>query len=85
MARPTHPLNITLDAEKASRLARLVERMHVQDETLALWLLSEALKEADPEARDVVTLLDGISGTYERARLGFDHGIAGETVGLEEL
>ena len=49
MARPTHPLNITLDAENASRLARLAERMRVQDETLARWLLSEALEGADPE------------------------------------
>jgi len=85
MARPTHSLTITLDVENASRLARLAERMRVQDETLAGWLLSEALEEADPEARDVTALLDGISGAYERARLGLDHGIAGEAVGLEEL
>ena len=78
-------LNITLDAEQGAKLARLADRMHVQPETLARSLLSSALDEADPDARNVVELLDGIPGALERARLGLEQARAGETVALDEL
>jgi hypothetical protein len=75
-------LNITLDAEQGAKLARLADRMHVQ---LARSLLSSALDEADPDARNVVELLDGIPGALERARLGLEQARAGKTVALDEL
>jgi len=78
-------LNITLDAEHAARLSRLADRIHVQEGTLARSLLSMAIEEADPDARNVATLLDGIPGALERARLGLERGLAGETVDLDEL
>ncbi len=78
-------LNITLDAEQGAKLARLADRMHVQPGTLARSLLSSALDEADPDARNVVELLDGIPGALERARLGLEQARAGETVALDEL
>jgi hypothetical protein len=84
MARPARRLNITLDPEHAARLAALAERTHVQEGTLARSLLSMAIEEADPEARSVTALLDGVSGAYERAQLGLERGRAGETVGYEE-
>ena len=49
MERPAHRLNVTLDPEHAARLARLAERTHVQEGTLARSLLSVAIEEADPE------------------------------------
>jgi hypothetical protein len=85
MAASAHRLNITLDPEHAARLARLAERTHVQEGTLARSLLSVALEEADPDARNAAALLDGIPGAYERAQLGLAQGRAGETVELDEL
>lgn len=78
-------LNITLDDEQAQKLARLAERMHVQPGTAARSLLSSALDDADPDARNVVELLDGIPGAHERAQLGLTQAKAGETVSLDEL
>lgn len=78
-------LNITLDGEQAEKLARLAERMHVQPGTVARSLLSSAIDDADPDARNVVELLDGLPGAYERARLGLEQATTGETVSLDEL
>ncbi|HEX3910541.1 MAG TPA: hypothetical protein VHW67_07575 [Solirubrobacteraceae bacterium] len=85
MSRAAHRLNITLDPEHAARLARLAERTHVQEGTLARSLLSAAIEEADPEARNVAALLDGIPGAYERAQLGLAQARAGETIDLDQL
>src|ERR1700749_164246 len=54
MEKPGHRLNVTLDPEHAARLARLAERTHVQEGPLARSLLSVAIEEADPEARNIV-------------------------------
>jgi hypothetical protein len=78
-------LNVTLDAEHAARLTRLAERMHVQEGTLARSLLSTAIEETDPDARNVAALLDGIPGAHERAQLGLNRARAGETIPLDEL
>jgi predicted transcriptional regulator len=78
-------LNITLDDEPAEKLARLAERMHLQPGTVARSLLSSALDDADPDARNIVELLDGLSGAYERAQLGLKQAQAGETVSLDDL
>jgi len=78
-------LNITLDDEQAEKLVRLAERLHVQRGTVARSLLSSAIDEADPDARNVVELLDGIAGAYERAQLGLSQATAGKTVSLDEL
>jgi hypothetical protein len=78
-------LNITLDREHAEKLIRLADRMQVQPGTVARSLLSSALDDADPDARNVVELLDGISGAYERAQLGLEQAKTGETVALDEV
>jgi predicted transcriptional regulator len=78
-------LNITLDDEQSEKLARLAERMHVQPGTVARSLLSSAIDDADPDARNVVELLDGIPGAYERAQAGLRQAAAGETIPLDEL
>jgi hypothetical protein len=78
-------LNITLDDEQAEKLTRLAERMHVQPGTIARSLLSSAIDEADPDPGNVIDLLDGIPGAYERAQLGLRQAKAGRTVPLDEL
>ncbi|HEX7300950.1 MAG TPA: hypothetical protein VF257_18275 [Solirubrobacteraceae bacterium] len=78
-------LNITLDDDRAEKLSRLADRMHVQPGTIARSLLSSALDDADPDARNIVELLDSIPGAYERAQLGLQQATRGETVSLDEL
>lgn len=78
-------LNITLDDERAGKLARLAERMHVQPGTIARSLLTSALDDADPDAGNVVELLDGIAGAHARAQLGLQQARRGETVPLDDL
>jgi hypothetical protein len=85
MDRSGQRLNVTLDSEHAARLARLAERMHVQEGTLARSLLSTAIEEADPDARSITALLDGIPGAYEDARLGLEQTREGKTIPLDEL
>lgn len=85
MAAPNGRLNVTLDDEVAAKLARLAERTHVQEGTLARSLLSQAIDEADVDAQNVVQILDGISGAFERAKLGRQQAAAGQTVPLDEL
>ena len=81
----TQRLNITLDEEHAGKLARLAARVHVNEGTLARSLLSSALDDADPDPANVVAVLDGIDGAYERAQLGLRQAATGETVALDEL
>lgn len=80
-----HRLNVTLDAERSAKLARLADRTHVQEGTLARSLLASALDEADPDARHVGELLDGIPGAHERALVGLTQAKAHHTVALDEL
>lgn len=85
MEKAGQRLNVTLDSEHAARLARLAERMHVQEGTLARSLLSTAIEEADPDARSMTALLDGIPGAYEDAMLGLEQAREGKTIPLDEL
>jgi hypothetical protein len=83
--RAGHRFNVTLDGERAAKLARLAERTHTQEGTLARSLLSQAIDEADVDAANVVELLDGIPGAFERAQLGLEQAKSGRTVSLDDL
>jgi hypothetical protein len=85
MARESSRLNVTLDPERAAKLALLAERTHTQEGTLARSLLSHAIDDADVDARHVVELLDGIPGALERAQLGLEQAGSGQTVALDVL
>ena len=85
VARRGTRLNVTLDAEHAAKLALLAERAHNREATLARLLLSDAIDEADADARDVVALLDGIPGAFERAQLGLEQARSGRTISLDAL
>jgi predicted transcriptional regulator len=78
-------LNITLDDEQAGKLVRLADRMHLQPGTVARSLLSSALDDADPDARNITELLDDIPTAYERAQLGVSQAKAGQSISLNEL
>ena len=81
----TYRLNVTLDDEYAAKLARLAERAHVQEGTLARSLLSHALDETDADPRHVLDVLDSIDGALERAQAGLAEARSGETLTLDEL
>ncbi len=85
MERPGHRLNVTLDPEHAARLARLAERTHVQEGTLARSLLAAAIEEAERILQRVVAVLEGIPGAYEHAMQSLERARAGETIALDEL
>ena len=78
-------LNITLEDEHAEKLARLADRMHLQPGTIARSLLASAIDEADPDARNVTELLDGIPGALDRAQLGRRQARDHQTLALEQL
>jgi hypothetical protein len=80
-----HRLILTLDDDQAAKLARLAERMHVLPGTLARSLLATAIDEADPDAHNVIELLDGLPQAHDRVQLGLAQARAGETIALDRL
>jgi len=78
-------LNITLDEAHAAKLSRLAARVHVNEGTLARSLLSTAIDDADPDAANLMAVLDGIEGAWERAQLGSLQAGTGETIALDDL
>ena len=85
MAQGQTRINVTLEPEYAEKLAVLAERAHTQEGTLARSLLSQAIDEADVDARSIVEILDGIPGAFERAELGIEEIRAGKGIPLEDL
>jgi hypothetical protein len=85
MARAGRRLNITLDDEYATKLGRLAERAHVQEVMLARSLLSHAIDEADVDPDNVVQILEGISGSFDRAQLGVVQARSGDATRLDDL
>lgn len=85
MPSPAHRVNVVLDAERALKLQRLAERTHTNPGTIARSLLSTALDEADPDARTITALLDGIDGAWEDAMAGLEEAKAGKGITLADL
>ena len=85
VAAPARRINVTLDDEYASKLARLAERTHVQEGTLARSLLSTALDDADPDAARITEVLDAIPGAWERTQEGLAQAARGEGTPLDDL
>lgn len=85
MSRSQTRINVTLEAEYAEKLTVLAEQAHMQEGTLARSLLSQAIDEADVDARNIVDLLDGIPGAFERAERGIAEIEAGKGIPLEDL
>jgi hypothetical protein len=85
MPETNRRLNVTLDHAYAAKLAKLAQRTHVNEGTLARSLLSQALDEADPDPRHAVALLDGLPGAYERAQQGLEDAKSDRTISLDDL
>lgn len=85
MAANRKRINVTLDEDHAHKLARLAERTHVQEGTLARSLLSTALDDADPDASRITEILDAIPGAWERTQEGLAQAMHGEGTPLDEL
>ena len=81
----TQRLNVTLDEERAAKLARLAARVHVNEGTLARSLLSSALDDSDPDVETVVGVLEGIDGVWERAQVAREQAASGDTIELGDL
>ncbi len=84
-ARPSNCVNVVLDDEHSTKLRRLAERTNTNPGTIARCLLATALDDADPDARDITALLDGIPGAFERADHGREQARAGLGTRLEDL
>lgn len=80
-----HQIRLDLDDESAARLAVLAERVHAQQDDLAVTLLSEALAELEREPTEIASALDCVPGAWERMQLGREQSLRGETVGLDGL
>lgn len=78
-------LNVSLDEQRAAKLARLADRAHVADGTLARSLLSAAIDDADPDPAAVTEILEGIPGLSERLRRAEAQVDRGDVVALEDL
>lgn len=78
-------MNVTLDPQRAAKLARLADRAHVSDGTLARSLLSSAIDQADPDATTILQVLEGIPGIHAKLEEAERQYAAGEFIGLDEL
>lgn len=85
MAASVKRINVTLDDEHAAKLAKLADRTHVQEGTLARSLLSTALDDADPDAGRITEILDAIPGAWQRTQEGLAQAARGEGTPLDEL
>ena len=85
MSRGRTRINVTLEPEYAEKLAVLAKRAHTRAATLASSLLSQAIDEADADARNIVEVLDGVSGAFERAERGIAEIKAGNAIPLSDL
>lgn len=77
-------LNVTLAAEQGEKLSRIAKRAHVREGTLASSLLSQAIEGADPDAANILALLDRIPGAWERIEAGVQDARAGRTTPFGE-
>jgi predicted transcriptional regulator len=85
MAEDSIRLNVTLSPAYGEKLSRLAARTHVREGTLASSLLAQAIDDADPEARQIIALLDRIPGAWDRIETGIADARAGRTIPLDKL
>jgi hypothetical protein len=78
-------LNVSLDEERSTKLARLADRAHVADGTLARSLLSAAIDDADPDADSITDILEGIPGLVDRLDRAEAEVASGAVVELRDL
>jgi predicted transcriptional regulator len=84
MADESIRLNVTLSARQGEKLSRIAERAHVREGTFASSLLSQAIEAADPDAANILALLDRIPGASQWIDAGVADARAGRTVPFGE-
>ena len=85
MPETNRRVNVTLDPADAAKLAKLAERMHINEGVLARSLLSHALDDADPHPRRIADLLDGLPGALERAHQRLEDAKSRRTIALNDF
>lgn len=73
-------MNVTLPPAAGEKLARIAARTHVREGTIASSLLAQAIEDADPDATQIVALLDRVPGAWERIEAGIEDVRAGRTI-----
>lgn len=73
-------VNVTLPPEHGVKLARIAERTHVREGTIASSLLAQAIDAADPNPEQIVALLDRVPGAWDRIEAGIADARAGRTI-----
>lgn len=81
----TRRLNVSLDQQRSAKLARLADRAHVADGTLARSLLSAAIDDADPDAESITDILEGIPGLAGQLERAEAQVASGAVVELRDL
>ena len=81
----TRRLNVSLDEQRSAKLARLADRAHVADGTLARSLLSGAIDDADPDAESITDILEGIPGLAGQLERAESELASGAVVELRDL
>jgi hypothetical protein len=74
---------LSLEREFGERLAMMAERTYIPEGTALL--LSQAIDEADPDARGIVETLDATPGAFERAERGIDEVLGGRGIPLDQI
>jgi hypothetical protein len=78
-------VKITLTAKSSEKLRMIAARTGANEETVASFLLADAIDQTEPDAGEIIAALDQIPGAWERVRDGIADARAGRTVPLEEL
>lgn len=78
-------LHVTLDEHAAQKLAAMAERMHVNEGDAARSPLTSAIDDSEPDAANLVVLLDWIPGAWQDAQDGWHQAQQGDTVPLDDL
>ena len=68
-------VNITLDGQRAAKLARLAARIHVAENPLSRSLVSSAIDDGDRDADNVIAMLNAMSVRIRPCAARPAHGI----------
>ncbi len=78
-------MNLSLDAQRAAKLAIVAERTDVQEANRGPLPALECTRRGRPDPRDIASLLDAIPGAWERAQVGLRQSRSGDAVTLDEM
>lgn len=77
-------LSLTLPPGYGEKLSRIAARTRMTEGALSSALLAQAIDDADPNASQIVALLERTPGAWDRIETGIADARAGRVVPLEE-